>query len=217
MHEFQYNDFGVRLYHTDIHLTRELAVRLLTRLEPFYDRHSRKPDQLTFSATDQKIAALSPGLVTVSDIFDDETSQVVGRVFEILQRIVSTAELPDVIGYDMVVSAVYRPQHRFTAESLLGTYDFIGRHFLRDVDWSPLEAQDRSTGIQWTYSRGEKSYTLRVEPYQGHPDQLFLDMVVQFPDEQVSLLEMRDAVERELDYFSGPVLGFLRSKVKSDG
>jgi len=214
MNEFEFHDLGLRVYHSEIHLTRELNFRLMERLEPYFNAQSQKADQFTFSATEKKTAGLSPGMLSISDIFDESPKVVVRRVFEILQRIVSTAHLPDVIAYDMVVSAVFSPKGRITAESLLGMDDFIGQKFLRDIDFSPLDAEDRTAGVHWVYRRGEKTYTLRIEPYTGHPDQIFIDMVVQFPEEQASVLEMKSAVEEELAYFASGVLAFLRSKAK---
>ncbi len=209
---FEYNDLGVRVYNPEIRLTRELNQRLTDRLSGYYNNQSQKPDQLTFSVTEQRLATISTGIVTVSDVFDDERKAVLSRVFDILNAIVTTAELPSIITHDFVVSAVFSPDVAFCDTDPLGSYDYLGRKFLKDLDFSPLGAENPSTGINWVFQRQDKTYTLKFEPFSGHPDEIFVDMVVNFPDEQVSVLEMKSSAEGELDYFERDVLGFLKAR-----
>ncbi|RME02936.1 MAG: hypothetical protein D6805_08370 [Planctomycetota bacterium] len=214
MGSFRLNDIGIKMFHPNIHLGRSLYLSLVERLIDYYPNQKMEAEKYSFWSIPQRIATVSQKFSTVTEVFDDDVEAVKSRFFKITNQVVVCAQL-NVNYFDLVLSAVYMPSN-FPMDYTFGVLDLVGKCFLKEVDFAGLEAEDISTGITWQFRRGNRNYSLKLEPHSGHPGQLFIDVVVFFPQEKISTAEMKLVVEEELEYLENRIFPFIRGSLEGE-
>lgn len=212
--QFRLNDIGIKIFHPPIQLSRKLYVDLIERLADYYNNQTMYPDKFSFSVTRQKVASVTQNMCSVSEVFDDDVDLVKSRLFKTINNIVVAAQLTNIDYFDLVASVIYTPKISPEDSYSFEKIDNIGSSFLKKLDFQSLGAQDCTTGIHWFFKRQRRNYTLKVEPFSGHPGEVFIDLIVLFPQESVSIAEIKMLVEGELKYLNDEIFKFIRSQME---
>jgi hypothetical protein len=171
------------------------------------------PDKFSFSLTRQKVATVTPTMCSVSEVFDDEIDNIKSRLFKTINNIVVSCQLINIDYFDLVTSVIYLPKINESSYSFEKT-DNIGSSFLKRMDFQSLGAQELTTGIHFFFKRDRRSYTLKIEPFSGHPGEIFIDLIVYFPQESVSIAEIKMLIESELNYLQNDIFRFISSQIE---
>ncbi|RME86354.1 MAG: hypothetical protein D6785_03445 [Planctomycetota bacterium] len=212
---FKMNDIVIKIFHPPIQLTKKLYVDLIDRLSDYYNNQSVYPDKFSFSASRQKVATITSNMCSVAEIFDDDEEAVKNKVFKTINNIVVGAQLSTIDYFDLVTSVIYTPKSSNGNPFSFEKVDNIGNSFLKKLDYQNLGAQNLTTGIHWFFSRGKKNYTLKLEPYRNSPGSVFIDLIVLFPQESVSIAEIKMLVREEMEFLKNQIYSFVSSQMEN--
>jgi hypothetical protein len=192
-------------------------VELLCEL---YPTQRRETDAYEFSLSPSQSVKVSPQMITVAELFEEEVRSSQRRVFHVLGKIMEIMEIERIETFDHLLSGRMKP----TDAEAPPRFDehpadrFIETTFLKTADLTPLGAEGAKPlpSVSWIYDRGERVVSLRVEPFQDDRRDVFVELSVQHPPSNISLGDIRAAMEEDLRYLREDVLRFLARAPKAD-
>jgi hypothetical protein len=213
-------DMGLRIYHPPVLMDNRKYLALVESLCELYPAQRRESDAYEFSLSASQSVKITPQMITVAELFDQDVRTSQKRVFHVLGKIMETMEIERIETFDHLLSGRMEPPASDGPPSFEGhpADRFIETSFLKAVDFAPLGAEGPRPlpCVSWVYDRGERVLSLKVEPFQDDRRHVFVELSVQHPQSNISLGDIRAAMEEDLRHLRDDVVRFLLHSLKSD-
>ncbi|GEM_PF-3247268 len=217
--QIELHDTALRLYHPPVLMENRKYVALVEKLCEIYPAQRREADAFEFSLSPAQTAKITPQMTSVADLFENDVKIATRRVFRILATVLEVMDAERIETFDHILSCRVKPGGEGSRKS----YDeftadrFIEEAFFKKIDFSPLapEGTKPASGASWFYEIGEKSLSIKIEPYPEDRETVFAELFVQHPPGNISLGDVRAAVEDDLRYLHEDVVRFLQNAFDS--
>ena len=211
-------DMGLRIYHPPILMDNRKYLALVKPLCEIYPTQRRETDAYEFSLSSSQSVTVSPQMISVAELFEEDVRTSQRRVFHVLGKIMEIMEIERIETFDHLLSGRLEPP----GAEALPRFDehpadrFIETSFLKAVDFAPLGAEGPKPlpSVSWVYDRGERVVSLKVEPYPDDRRDVFVEISIQHPQSNISLGDTRAAMEEDLRYLREDVVRFLVNSLK---
>ncbi|MHC5036076.1 MAG: hypothetical protein ACYTHM_02065 [Planctomycetota bacterium] len=212
--DVQLHDMGLRLYHPPLLLDPKKYVRLVESLCEFFPTQRREADAFEFSVSPAQTLRIAPQMTSMTDLFTEGVRQTTRHIFHVLGRVLDIMDVERIEAFDHMVSGRFQPPEEGNAAG----YDeypadlFVGKAFLKELDFAALLTgpEKPQPGVSWVYDLEDRSIHLRIESFPDDRKYVFIELSVQHPESNISLGDVRAAVEKDLTYLRENVVRFLQ-------
>lgn len=211
-------EIGLRAYYPPVLLDNRRYIALVEALCEVYPAQRRETDTFEFTLSAAQALKVTPQMVSVNEIFQEDFRTTTRHVFHVLGRTLDILQAERIESFDHAVTARFAPpgaRARGAFDEYAGDV-YVEKSFLQAVDFKALQdgGPKPMPGVNWIFEMGEKNVSLKIEPFGEDRNFVFVELSIQHPQGNFSLGDLRASVEGDMRYLLQEVVRFLGQNVR---